>query len=235
LALIKINQSGLPMVAFGDSSESGLPLGSSVVAIGFPKTCNTDRTIEVETGNITARRIVSGFESLGELLQTSARTNSGNSGGPLVDLYGNVIGVNTVGNSILGWNLTGWAFAIPSNVVKAYINASASYIPQNTQPSSPLSPPSGSVGNTSDPRQFIINGSGFCSNNPGASSIMLSGYPLVVDATIPSPYIKSWSDNQVTFVVPDSIPAGTYQITVRGYGTIGYCQDIRVSGTITIK
>jgi hypothetical protein len=58
LALLSINDTSLPAVTFGDSSETGLPLGSNVVAIGYPITCNTDQTLDIEPGAVTARRSV---------------------------------------------------------------------------------------------------------------------------------------------------------------------------------
>ena len=122
LALVKINASNLPTVQFGDSGDSSISLGESVLAFGYPLTCNQDQTLEVEPGIVTARRTIPNF---GELIQTSARINPGDSGGPLVDQYGSVIGINegilTVLNIDL--NITGVAFAIPSNTMQSFIGS----------------------------------------------------------------------------------------------------------------
>lgn len=71
-------------------------------------------------------------------------------------------------------------------------------------------------------RQFLVDGKGFC-DYAANSSVVLTGYPLVVDATIQGGDIKSWTDNRVVFWVPDSVPSGTYRVTVRGVNGWGYC------------
>ncbi|GEM_PF-2750477 len=243
-ALIKISGSGFTTANLGDSSSAFLPLGAGVIALGFPFCGTYSQTLDTEPGVITSRRTLSGNANLGELLQTNARINPGHSGGPLVDYYGNVVGINEAMavdrmQSIFGANIniTGIAYATPINAAKNFINNQSAFQSNQSQPSSPANPsqpPSGSVGTTSNTRQFTINGNGFCTNNPGVSAIILSCSSLVLDASIPAVYIQSWNNNQITFTAPDSVPAGMCWVTVRGYNkSSGYCSDVRV-GAITV-
>ena len=95
LAMIKINDSGLPTVSLGDSSS--LQLGQSVFAVGnalgeYSNSVSVgvisglNRSIQAQNQN--------GVEDLTGVIQTDAAINPGNSGGPLVDLNGNAVGVN---------------------------------------------------------------------------------------------------------------------------------------------
>jgi len=115
IAILKINTTGLPTVRLGNSDI--LEIGQTVIAIGnalgeFRNTVSAGvisgllRTITATGGGIT--------EQLEEVIQTDAAINKGNSGGPLLNLYGEVIGVNTamaIGAENIG-------FAIPINKVK---------------------------------------------------------------------------------------------------------------------
>jgi S1-C subfamily serine protease len=122
LATVKIADTNLPTVTFGDSNESALPLGSTVTALGYPLTCNVDQTLEVDQGLVTARRVSTQLGA--DLIQTSARINPGDSGGPLVDNFGNVIGINESILTVedLDLNVTGIAIATPSTVLTSFIN-----------------------------------------------------------------------------------------------------------------
>lgn len=116
IAFLKIDASNLTPLNFGDSSA--IKVGQSVVAIG---------NALGEFSNTVSSGIVSGLgrnitatdargrssEQLFDVIQTDASINSGNSGGPLLDLAGNVIGVNVAVAS----DAQGIGFAIPSNVV----------------------------------------------------------------------------------------------------------------------
>ena len=119
LAVLKVN-GDLPGVAvLGDSDR--LKPGETVIAIGSPL---GDFRNSVTTGVISAtgRMLDSGrgYE-MENLLQTDAAINSGNSGGPLVNLAGEVIGVNTLvlrGSSGGSATAEGLGFAVPSNTVR---------------------------------------------------------------------------------------------------------------------
>ncbi len=115
LAVLKVNAAVPAVVVLGDSDN--LKPGETVIAIGSPL---GDFRNSVTTGVISATgRMLDtgqGYE-MENLLQTDAAINSGNSGGPLVNLAGEVIGVNTLvvrGNSG-GAAAEGLGFAIPSN------------------------------------------------------------------------------------------------------------------------
>jgi serine protease Do len=113
LAVLKVeppNKKPLPAVKFGNSDK--VRVGDWVVAIGNPFGLGHS----VTAGIISARgRALS--DSLDDYLQTDAAINKGNSGGPLFNAEGEVIGVNTAIYSPSGTN-AGLAFSIPSNFVK---------------------------------------------------------------------------------------------------------------------
>jgi len=115
LAVVKVAKTGLPTIEIGDSNA--LKVGQLVVAIGSPlgtftETVTsgilsaTNRTIEV--GSETSRRTT----SMTGLLQTDAAINEGNSGGPLLDATGQVVGVNVA----VAASAQGIGFAIPIDV-----------------------------------------------------------------------------------------------------------------------
>ena len=113
LAVLKVeppNKKPLPAVKWGDSDKSRV--GDWVIAIGNPFGMGHS----VTAGIISARgRSLN--DSLDDYLQTDAAINKGNSGGPLFNTEGEVIGVNTAIYSPSGTN-AGLAFSIPSNIVK---------------------------------------------------------------------------------------------------------------------
>jgi len=114
LAVVKINATGLPSAAFGDSSL--LKPGQSVLAIGDP--LGMDFSVTRGIVSATGRsRTQDGSNAYGSFIQTDAPINHGNSGGPLVDAQGDVIGINTEMLSTSGAS-AGIGFAIPSDVVQ---------------------------------------------------------------------------------------------------------------------
>jgi serine protease Do len=101
-------------VAFGDSDKARI--GDWVIAIGNPFGLGGT----VTAGIISARNRSIGLSRYEDFIQTDASINSGNSGGPLFDMEGNVIGINT---AILGRNGSiGIGFSIPSNSAQLVIN-----------------------------------------------------------------------------------------------------------------
>ena len=119
LAIIKVNASGLPVVDLGNSDD--LQIGQWVVAIGnaLGQLQNT-----VTAGVISARErqlVVGGGqeEQLNNLLQTDAAINAGNSGGPLINLAGQVVGINTA----IASNAQNIGFAIPINQVNQALDS----------------------------------------------------------------------------------------------------------------
>jgi S1-C subfamily serine protease len=119
LALIKIEPKGkkLPVLKLGDSD--GLQVGQKVLAIGNPFGLSGTLT----TGIVSAldRTIQGDNEQLEGMIQTDASINSGNSGGPLLDSQGNVIGINTAIYGGNGGGSVGIGFAIPINRAKGML------------------------------------------------------------------------------------------------------------------
>jgi len=114
----------LPLVELGDSSS--LKVGSQVIAIGnalseFSNT-TTYGIISGLSRNIQAQDASGSSSKLSNLLQTDASINPGNSGGALIDVAGNLIGVNTAIFSQSGGSL-GIGFAIPAKVCQQVLNS----------------------------------------------------------------------------------------------------------------
>jgi serine protease Do len=114
LALIKVEATGLPYVAFGDSDRARV--GDWVVAIGNPFGLGGTATAGIISAR--GRDIESG--PYDDYLQLDAPINFGNSGGPVFNTSGEVIGVNTAIFSPNGGNI-GIGFAIPSNQAKTIV------------------------------------------------------------------------------------------------------------------
>ncbi len=114
LALIKVNATGLPHVAFGDSDHARV--GDWVVAIGNPFGLGGTATAGIVSAR--GRDIQSG--PYDDYLQLDAPINFGNSGGPVFNAGGDVIGVTTAIFSPNGGNI-GIGFAIPANQAKTVI------------------------------------------------------------------------------------------------------------------
>jgi len=111
LALLKIEGRGLPALPFGDSDR--LQVGEPVMAIGNP--FGLEQT--VTTGIVSAKERFIGSGPYDDFIQTDASVNPGNSGGPLVDSRGALVGINTAIFSQTGGSV-GIGFAIPVNVAK---------------------------------------------------------------------------------------------------------------------
>jgi serine protease Do len=111
LALVKIDAKGLPVAALGDSNRTRV--GEFVLALGHP--FGLEQTVSfgiVSRKGAPIQVAAPGFE----FIQTDAAVNPGNSGGPLVNMAGEVVGVNSMAavNGTIG-------FAIPVNLVKALL------------------------------------------------------------------------------------------------------------------
>jgi len=108
LALLKIDGRNLPFVRFGQSANTRV--GDWVVAIGNP--LGLGGTVTAGIVSAIGRNI--GATQYDRFIQTDAAINRGNSGGPMFDLNGNVIGINTALYSETGGNI-GIGFAIPAD------------------------------------------------------------------------------------------------------------------------
>ena len=116
LAVLKIEARGLPFVQFGDSTRTRV--GDWVIAIGNPFALGGT----VTAGIVSAihRSISQGGGAYDRYIQTDAAINQGNSGGPMFDLSGNVVGINTAIYSPTGGNV-GIGFAIPAEQAKPVV------------------------------------------------------------------------------------------------------------------
>ena len=120
LTVLKISATGLTAAEFGDSSA--MEVGDSVVAIGDP--------LGIELRGTMTDGIICGINrdvSIGDrtmtLMQTNAALNSGNSGGPLVNMEGQIIGINTAKLSSSGYTTAeGLGFAIPIDSAKPIVD-----------------------------------------------------------------------------------------------------------------
>ena len=122
IAVIKVDRKNLPVAVLGDSAT--VKPGQIVFAIGSP--FGLANTLTMGVVSATGRREVipsaGRTRTYADLIQTDAAINSGNSGGPLVNSRGEVIGINTaiVANGFTGGNV-GIGFAIPINRVKTIV------------------------------------------------------------------------------------------------------------------
>lgn len=111
LAVIKIDMKGLPSITFGHSDQA--KVGDIVLAIGNP--FGLGQTVTM--GIISALGRTLGINTYENFIQTDAAINPGNSGGALVDIKGNLIGINTLIYSQSGGSL-GIGLSIPTVVAK---------------------------------------------------------------------------------------------------------------------
>ena len=111
LALLKVDGADLPTLLFGDSDR--LEVGEPVMAVGNP--FGLEQT--VTTGIVSAKERFIGAGPYDDFIQTDASVNPGNSGGPLVDARGALIGINSaIFSQSGGW--AGISFAIPVSLAK---------------------------------------------------------------------------------------------------------------------
>jgi serine protease Do len=117
LALLKIKGKNFPFLELGDSDN--LEVGEWVLAIGNP----LGQDLSVTSGIVSAKgRELEGLEvDYQNFIQTDAAINQGNSGGPLINMQGKAIGINSVILSTSGGNI-GIGFSIPSNMAKKVIS-----------------------------------------------------------------------------------------------------------------
>lgn len=123
LAVLKIDATGLSPVVLGSSEK--LNVGDTVLAIGNPL---GELTFSLTTGVVSAldREVTFSGGAVMDLLQTDCAINSGNSGGALFNLYGEVIGITNAkysGSSSSGASIDNIAFAIPIDSVRSIVES----------------------------------------------------------------------------------------------------------------
>jgi Do/DeqQ family serine protease len=117
LAVLKIDEENLPFMEFGNSDD--VHLGEWVLAVGYPLSLDATVTAGIVSAKarslgINAQKSRSAIESF---IQTDAAVNPGNSGGPLVNSAGQLIGINSAIASPTG-SYAGYSYAIPANIVR---------------------------------------------------------------------------------------------------------------------
>jgi serine protease Do len=117
LAIVKIDASDLPALPWGDSSR--LDVGELVLAVGNPFGLSQTVTMGIISAVGRANMGIVDYE---DFIQTDAAINPGNSGGALVNLKGELIGINTAIFSQSGGNM-GIGFAIPSNMARSIMQS----------------------------------------------------------------------------------------------------------------
>lgn len=128
LALLKVKANNIPVVKFGNSDS--MEVGEGVLAVGYPYSLNTTVTAGIVSAKGRSIGIINQPGSEGyhrgaaqtnsaieSFIQTDAAINPGNSGGALVNVKGELIGINTAIASLTG-SYAGYAFAIPVNLAK---------------------------------------------------------------------------------------------------------------------
>lgn len=115
LALLKIEASKLPKIQF--SNSSAVQVGEWVLAVGNPFNLTSTVTAGIVSAKGRNLNLLSNMFPIESFIQTDAAINPGNSGGALVNLDGDLVGINTAIMSRTG-AYNGYGFAIPSNIVQ---------------------------------------------------------------------------------------------------------------------
>ncbi len=123
LALIQIKANNLPMIEFGDSDK--VRLAEKLQALGYPMSTVLGETLKVASGS------VAGFPSHplhGKQIQTDAAINSGNSGGPLLNESGQVVGIAS--SKIASRAASNVGFAVPANELRKLMERAKVEVPE---------------------------------------------------------------------------------------------------------
>ena len=118
IALLKINKNDLPYLQIGDSDN--LRVGEWVLAVGNPFNLTSTVTAGIVSAKARDINISQNSNKIESFIQTDAVVNPGNSGGALVNVRGELIGINTAISSQTG-SYIGYSFAVPSNIAKKVI------------------------------------------------------------------------------------------------------------------
>lgn len=119
IAILKVDLAGLPPAEIGNSDD--LMVGDTVYAIGNPLGVELRGTFT--DGIVSAiNRDVKIDDRVLTLIQTNAAMNTGNSGGPLINCYGQVVGINTIKMTSSEGNVEGLGFALPTGMVRYMVD-----------------------------------------------------------------------------------------------------------------
>ena len=118
LALLKVDGENLPFISFGNSDA--IKVGEWVLAVGNPFNISSTVTAGIVSAKGRSMQIIEDNYRIESFIQTDASVNRGNSGGALVNLKGEMVGINTAIVSPSGGNV-GISFAIPSSIVQKVV------------------------------------------------------------------------------------------------------------------
>lgn len=118
IAVLKIEQTNLPYIPFGNSDS--IEIGAWVLAVGNPFNLSSTVTAGIVSAKGRNINILESQTAIESFIQTDAAVNPGNSGGALVDISGRLIGLNTAIASPTG-TYAGYSFAVPANLVKKVV------------------------------------------------------------------------------------------------------------------
>lgn len=118
LAVLKIEGSGFKAAQFGDSAQ--LNFGESVVAIGRPSDATDDSSITKGIISSVGRRVRTTSNYSAKLIQTDSAINPGSSGGALVNMYSQVVGITS--SKLAGTEYDAVGYAIPTRTVKRIVS-----------------------------------------------------------------------------------------------------------------
>ncbi len=124
LALIKIKSEDLPYLTYGNSDE--VQIGEWVLAVGNPFNLTSTVTAGIVSAKARNINILGNRSAIESFIQTDAVVNRGNSGGALVNTYGDLVGINAAIASRSG-TYEGYSFAIPVNIVKKVMDDLLNY------------------------------------------------------------------------------------------------------------
>ena len=119
IALLKIEAKNLPFIPFGNSDD--LKLGEWVLAVGNPYNLTSTVTAGIVSAKARNLNILNDNYKIESFIQTDAALNPGNSGGALVNIKGELVGVNTAIISPTG-GYAGNSFAVPVSIVKKVVD-----------------------------------------------------------------------------------------------------------------
>lgn len=119
LAVLKIDSDGFFPATFGNSDE--INFGEEVVAIGRPNSPSDDSSITKGIVSYPKRRVTNSTNYSSKLIQTDSAINPGSSGGALVNMYGQVIGITS--SKLVGSSYEGIGYAIPTVTVKKVVDS----------------------------------------------------------------------------------------------------------------
>lgn len=124
LAVLKIETTGIPEIKIGSSKK--VEVGEWVLAVGNPFNLTSTVTAGIVSAKGRELNITKSIFPIESFIQTDAAINPGNSGGALVNLEGELIGINTAILSRTG-SYAGYGFAVPSDIVKKVVDDMIKY------------------------------------------------------------------------------------------------------------